>query len=136
MHGRALLCVFLNHKYHYSELWNYLKSDFFEIKSHDKLLFRKTSANIELHLWIIHEVLPILNKGGMIFRLSFLVCCVHEKMVWGGKSMKKFSFFCCYIRENSLPKEKLVLAKKKKVFLSGHFLSHFHSHTPFYSLAI
>lgn len=85
--------------------------------------------------------LPVLNGADFSFSASpsSLVCCMHESVVWGWKINEKKAVFphcLCYIRKNSLPKEKPSFAKKEKQFLikTLSFSCVLRSHTPFYCL--
>lgn len=92
----------------------------------------KNSANIELHFWIIHETLPILNGGTtydslfspFLFR-SRSLCAWIRRVGWGAENQweEKMFFRSCYIRKNSLPKEKDKSSRKAFLIRSLSSLS-------------
>lgn len=102
----------------------------------------KNSANIELHFWIIHEILPILNGvrfSSLSFSFSFAPLWINGSVRVENQWKNVFFRWLCYIRKNSLPKERQVLAKNLfliRTFSSAFFLfflsTYTHTHTPFH----
>lgn len=99
---RSRFCPFLNRKMPLQWTVRLFEIGFISLdttnneKNHKSV--EENSANIELHFWIIHEILPILN--GVHFRrpfsFSLAVWIVNEAVVWGWKNQwEEKTFFAC-----------------------------------------
>lgn len=89
---RSLLCLSRLVECHYSESCSTSPRLFPTPSEPPKVAVEENSANIELHFWIIHENLPILNgvRLSLSLSLSFAVCM--ERSVRVEKSMRKKCF--------------------------------------------
>lgn len=100
-------------------IWNEIKRNGKKVSEYNGNSWKeKNSANIELHFWIIHEIFSL--------RLTLFSPLVRSRWVEkrSVRAENQWNFFrlLCYIRKKSLPKEKVVLAKKK-FLIRPHSLS-------------